>query len=241
MNQKIKEFFTNAKKTKEQKIKEAEDLERRQISLLNQPTDLAKILKDYRNNATPGYALLITGSWGAGKTHEITKKYLLPESIYYVSLFGLKNTDQIHSNVFAKIHPIKDLLNKSSKFLNGGEIASGALTLNIGNILPSIASGLIKSEIKKDKIIVFDDFERCSIPINDRLGAINTYVEHEECRVIVIGNDEKIKDEKFSEAKEKLFGITFEIKSDIEEVFENLASHYKDNNSLPLLIHFKEE
>jgi|GEM_PF-454131 len=241
MMQKIKDFFTTASKTVEEKERDTEDLEKEQIKLLEQPTDLAKILKNYRNNKNPGYALLITGAWGVGKTHEITKKYLLPSSIYYVSLFGLKDADQIHSNVFAKMHPVQSFIKNTAKGLEGGELGTEIFTLNLGNILPGVANALIKSDVKKDKIIVFDDFERCSIPINDRLGAINTYVEHNDCRVIVISNDEKIKDDDFSEAKEKLFGITFEIKSDVNDAFEKLSQHYKENKSHQLLIELKED
>lgn len=241
MLQKIKNLFTSATKTQKEKERVAKELEKEQIRLLNEPTELAKILRNYRNNEKPGYALLITGAWGVGKTHEITKRYLLPSSIYYVSLFGLKDVDQIHSNVFAKMHPIHSFIKNSTKSLEGGDVAAGILTLNIGNILPGIANALIKSEVKNDRIIVFDDFERCSIDIKDRLGAINTYVEHHDCRVIVISNDEKINNEHFSEAKEKLFGLTFEIKSHIEDIFEKLSSHHINNKSYPLLIELKEE
>lgn len=165
----------------------------------------------------------------------------MPSSIYYISLFGLKDADQIHANVFAKMHPVQSLIKNTAKGLGGGELGTEIFTLNLGNILPGVANALIKSDVKKHRIIVFDDFERCSIPIDERLGAINTYVEHNDCRVIVITNDEKIKDANFSEAKEKLFGITFEIKSDINDKFEKLAQHYKENKSHHILIELKEE
>lgn len=66
------------------------------------------------------------------------------------------------------------------------------------------------------KTIVFDDLERCSINLEDLFGAINKYVEHHGCKVIVIAHDDKLNDE-LTDKKEKIFGQVIKVTPDIEE------------------------
>jgi hypothetical protein len=76
----------------------------------------------------------------------------------------------------------------------------------------------------KDCLIVFDDLERCSIPIVDILGYINSFVEHESVKVIVVANEKDIENrgelEPYKTIKEKLVGKTLEVRS-----VESLAVH----------------
>ncbi len=83
-----------------------------------------------------------------------------------------------------------------------------------GNISYSIdLLELFKGDtIKNSKFIVFDDFERCKIEIDELLGYINYYVEHLDCKVIILCNEETIGDNKqYKSFKEKVIGHTFEI------------------------------
>ena len=41
-------------------------------------------------------------------------------------------------------------------------------------------------------MIVFDDLERCSIDITDLLGYINSFVEHEGVKVVVLADEGRI-------------------------------------------------
>jgi hypothetical protein len=79
-------------------------------------------------------------------------------------------------------------------------------SVNLKSIFPS----------PKDCLIVFDDLERCSIPISDTLGYINSFVEHEKVKVIVIANEKDIENrgeyERYKTIKEKLIGKTLEIR-----------------------------
>lgn len=63
----------------------------------------------YVGRLEPGYAVLVTGGWGSGKTHQI--KQVLPHThAYYVSLFGLDSPEAIEGQVFAAMYPGKALL-----------------------------------------------------------------------------------------------------------------------------------
>ena len=44
----------------------------------------------------------------------------------------------------------------------------------------------------KDSILIFDDLERCDCPINEILGYINTFVEHDGMKVILVANQKEI-------------------------------------------------
>lgn len=63
-------------------------------------TALANYLQYYSTLEKPGYAVLVTGPWGVGKTHQV--KQVIPESQrYYVSLYGLDSVNSIHDAVLA--------------------------------------------------------------------------------------------------------------------------------------------
>lgn len=47
-------------------------------------------------------------------------------------------------------------------------------------------------ECGKFEIISFDDFERCNIPVNELFGVINNLVEHCNCKVIILADEDNI-------------------------------------------------
>ena len=73
-------------------------------------------------------------------------------------------------------------------------------------------------EIKGNKILIFDDFERCNVNFDTLLGYINYFSEHCKCKIIIIGDEAKLQEKesenkglKFKDFKEKTIGRTFEI------------------------------
>lgn len=139
------------------------------------------------------------------------------------------------------MHPLQSFFKKGAESLKDTGIEATGLSLNLGSIAPTLANALLKSECKKDRIIIFDDFERCVVPIQERLGAINIYVEHEECQVIVISNDEKINTQEFSDAKEKLFGSTYKIEAETSSIFDIFISEYNESKNHNHLKNSKED
>ncbi|MGN6210489.1 P-loop NTPase fold protein [Asticcacaulis sp.] len=187
---------------------------------------LRDYLAYYQTCNAPGYAVLVTGAWGIGKTFQV--KNLLTESQrHYISLFGLQTTDEVHAEVAVSMDPN---LSKLKKLLKAGS--------DVGNAAPGpwkmtgAAGGMINSLIKtrtdNTKTIIFDDLERCSLDIKDTLGVINQYVEHYGCRVIVLAHDEKLAAE-FIEAKEKLFGQTIQIEPQIADAFTAFCEQQKSS------------
>lgn len=195
---------------------------------------LQSYLNYYLGLEKPGYAVLITGAWGTGKTHQV--KEAIPENRrYYVSLFGLTDIDQVSRAVFAEVHPglskLKSFLDKAEEV---GKSMSGIFALSAFGT--SGIRQLVKDEISTDRVLIFDDLERSTLAIDEKLGVINLFVEQLGCKVIVIANDKEIA-ERFDEKKEKLIGQTIRVEPRIDPAFEAFARKLKTKESEFVLRH----
>ena len=177
----------------------------------------------------PRYAVMLSGKWGAGKTHQvkkildelrsglggpITKPYVL------VSLYGLKSPEEIDDAMVAALHPWGD--NDGARIATS--VAKAVIKHRIGWEFPKIKSSDLISRMSAD-IFVFDDLERCSMPITDALGYINQLVERDGCKVIVLANQDEIKNQAdYLKGKEKLIGKTLEVEPDFKAAFSGFLT-----------------
>lgn len=181
-------------------------------------------LNYYLNTSTPEYAFLISGGWGAGKTHfiesfieEYNKKHADNNSgnkIIKISLFGFKTTSSIDEMIFQSLHPL--LGHRYTKL--AGNILKGALKLGCkidinGDSKPDVDINASLDKIKFSEIfstntdsgeiiIALDDLERTDIPLKEILGYVNYLVEISKVKVILIAN-EKILHEKDKSSEDK--------------------------------------
>ncbi len=192
---------------------------------------LSEYIADERDLA---YAVLLVGPWGVGKSYML-QDFLKSQGAkhLYVSLYGLSALSQIDDELFRQIHPV--LSSPAMKF--AGKLLKGAVkgTLKIdldgdgkddGSVsgeLPSIDMQKLFSK-PSDRLLVFDDLERCSIPIPQVLGYINSFVEHSECKAIIVANRLELEtnDPGFTRIKEKLIGQTLEVRPSVDFVYENI-------------------
>lgn len=209
--------------------------------------DISAFLKYYcAFPRPPQFAVLITGPWGCGKSHLIKEFFVsarpsdaksdMPRDLY-VSLYGIGNVQQIGDALFEQLHPI--LSSKGMKVL--GAIVRGFIKTTIKIDLDAAGKNqeTISSQIPdinlpeyltnvKDRVLVFDDLERCSMSPRDVLGYINSFVEHDDCKVIIIANEEEILKGEFADSykvmKEKLIGKTFEVIVEFDEAFDHFIS-----------------
>ncbi|END7170858.1 hypothetical protein ABNK97_000572 [Salmonella enterica subsp. enterica] len=178
----------------------------------------------YLNTSTPEYAFMITGGWGAGKTHfiesfikEYNKNAIDNQSgnkIIKISLFGFKTTSSIDEMIFQSLHPL--LGHRYTKL--AGNILKGALKLGCkidinGDSRPDVDINASLDKIKFSEIfstntdtgeiiIALDDLERTDIPLKEILGYVNYLVEISKVKVILIAN-EKILHEKDKSSEDK--------------------------------------
>lgn len=194
------------------------------------PTHLEKYIDYYKKLDAPGYAVLVTGEWGSGKTYQV-KHALDDDEYYYVSLFGLKTAEDIHSSVLAEIVLAKATEKKRNmgnwlaiQLSKGGKISKEVIREIANNKMLSKAADIISRHIIKiDRVVIFDDLERSQLSVKEQLGVINTYVEHHGCCTIVIAHHNKLAEE-FIDTKEKVFGQTIEIFPQIEKAFDGFCS-----------------
>lgn len=191
----------------------------------------------------PQYGVLLTGLWGSGKTwfiQDFVAKHLSePERILYLSLYGLQTFDDIESEFFRLLHPV--LGSKPVRIL--GRLARGVLKSSInfdwdgdgksdGSVSVGIPADKVLERISLDpnRILIFDDLERCSIPIADLLGYVNQFIEHGKIKAILIANEAellKLSPETgggYARIKEKLIGRTFEVVPEVHSALEHFAA-----------------
>ncbi|EAS1912084.1 hypothetical protein ABH34_10970 [Salmonella enterica] len=181
-------------------------------------------LNYYLNTSAPEYAFMITGGWGAGKTHfienfitEYNKNAIDNQSrnkIIKISLFGFKATSSIDEMIFQSLHPL--LGHRYTKL--AGNILKGALKLGCkidinGDSKPDVDINASLDKIKFSEIfstktdsgeiiIALDDLERTDVPLKEILGYVNYLVEISKVKVILIAN-EKILHEKDKSSEDK--------------------------------------
>lgn len=81
-----------------------------------------------------------------------------------------------------------------------------------------------------DCVFIFDDLERCQMPLPIVMGYINSFVEHQASKVIIVANESEIDRFKSTKAqnaedyrriKEKLVGKTFTVLYDLDSAIES--------------------
>ena len=196
--------------------------------------NILTFLNEYAEIPDPQYAIMLRGAWGCGKTFFI-RQWMeqlksnrdadkLKWQPIYVSLYGLTTTQQITEQINKEISPwlyskgmklAKNVLKVASKIalkydIDGDGKDEGSVTCDLDSIL------LLKeenSEIKGNKILIFDDLERCDVKLETLLGYINYFSEHCKCKVIIIGDENKISEKEDDKCKLKF--------KDFNETFKN--------------------
>lgn len=165
-------------------------------------TEAKEELINYICSTKINYALLISGTWGCGKTFFVKEfiKELEQENKFskinaiYISLYGLHDISEIKDKIV-----LCSIKNKKAQkiipYLNIGLSTISDIVSGITNVKK--ADEKIKSIInqiyKIDNLVIFiDDIERCDIDINSILGYINELVEHNDVKAVLIADEEKI-------------------------------------------------
>ena len=213
--------------------------------------DIVSIVIKYIDENLYNYAVMIDGEWGCGKTyfirenlqdklekHEKEREEKDRENkarrVVYVSLYGVKSLEEVSKQMLmesylAKTGKAKGILKKSA------EAAGTMLPIIFDIIKPAVGVEMDSENISKaiggflsvkDSILIFDDLERCDCPVNEVLGYINTFVEHDGMKVIIVANQKEIGKRTYFENLELKYlvaaheNIDFEKKSNKKSLFE---------------------
>lgn len=236
---------------------------------MSSPNEHIRVFLDYYCGLTgsPEYAILIKGPWGSGKSRFI--RGFLDElegkgkKSLYVSLYGVSSIEDIESEFFRQLHPI--LASKGAKLL--GKLFKGLIRASIkvdldgdgssdGNItINAPDDSFVKAmQSPEGRVLVFDDVERCSLPIAVVLGYINFFVEHSGLKVILVANEEEILAQEgksdvanpngtakkqsgntYERIKEKLIGKSFEITPETEAALNSFIEQIQCHRAMKLV------
>lgn len=192
-----------------------------------------KHIEEYLNyyiglEKSPEFAVLLNGEWGCGKTwfiQDYLKSYKCDTLKYlYVSLYGLNSISDIKKEFFKKLNPI--LASKGGLFT--GQILKLATNIFASADLDSVDISSLLTNLD-GYLLIFDDIERSSINLKLLLGYINQLVEHEQNKVIIIGDEKKFKEKEtiYENFKEKQIGQSFIVKPNTM----NAVSSFIDNSA----------
>ncbi len=192
-------------------------------------THLEDYLQYYSSVDAPGFAVLVTGAWGTGKTFQVLS-CLQKDDRIYVSLYGLKSTEQVHAEIFAAAHPSTASKRGFFDKFRGKDVGALGFSVPLG-FVPEIANAFLRNEVEAKRTLIFDDHERSNLPLNEVLGVINSYVEHKNFRVIVIAHDnEQLLGQEFKEVKEKTFGQTLLVEPQVDSALQRFLSEVKQQD-----------
>ena len=165
-------------------------------------------IKNYLENDKTRSAVMLTAPWGTGKSYYIRNNlshFLEKNKLGYaiVSIYGLSSIADINKELFLEIKFQKT--KRQCKWLAtfGKTIATGAVGIG-KTLLKNIAHIDIDFDLSepnykklydlvnlKDKLIIFEDIERSSVDIIEFLGYVNSLVEQDGVKVLLVANEQE--------------------------------------------------
>lgn len=196
--------------------------------------------------------------------------------LVYISLFGTNTVDDLYTSILIGISSAKgiDLINgvrDNSDTVKGGEefLKDRGVYKRIGNIN---FKGILLKGLKQipgfknievfskdvleglycfdDYCIVLDDFERSNINKMELFGILDILADQNGAKVIIVSNDDKIKDvynneeqnKRIEESKEKVIGLRISFNYDLDKAYDDILSGLQlDELSKSILTDYKEE
>lgn len=165
--------------------------------------ELNSFIKHYLEKDKSKSAIMLTGDWGIGKSYYIQNE-LVPflqknENIkcVIVSLYGLKTISEISKSIYLDLR-FKKLQAKSealtSVILAGKTIAKGIISYHGINLETSEKDmqQLYESIDLSGKLIILEDLERSQIDVLEILSYVNSLVEQDGIKVLLVANESEI-------------------------------------------------
>lgn len=209
---------------------------------MNEETFRKQLLDNLNSPSVKVVAL--TGEWGVGKTHfwKKTKESINEYQDFqtenarriscslYASLFGLKNKKELETRLLMSSASDEfGTESKSRRFVSSVKQATHWCTYHFGEQYKTIAAvgavlePFVFSSLVRDKLVVIDDFERAGkdFSVDELLGFVDTLINEQNCKVLLIFNKEKIEDKKdvWDRFHEKVIDIEMQLVRDTDLVY----------------------
>lgn len=213
--------------------------------------EIVDVLMNYIDENIYNYAVMIDGEWGCGKTYFIKERLCVElekheedkannksgykqKGIIYLSLYGVKSLEEISKKILMESYLTKT--GHAKGFLKKGTKIAGTMLPMLFDVIKPITGLELESEnvsnalgsflSVKDSILIFDDLERCNCPVNEVLGYINTYVEHDGMKVIIVANQKEIGKSAYLENQELKYLVAANENIKLEEDTEGKSNFY---------------
>jgi hypothetical protein len=195
------------------------------MSLALSKRNFVEILSDPENKV-----IALTGKWGTGKSFLWNELYRSSADAYVrdaikVSLFGVTSIGELKlrlaQGVIPKLQDNNALAENVRRALKGLRIVLRQVS-NRFDALDDLAL-LIAPSIIKGRFIVIDDIERKheKLSIDEILGFIDDCVQNLKCRILLILNDDKLKDRALWEQfREKVIDQELRLDTTPDEAFD---------------------
>ena len=163
--------------------------------------ELTQYIAHYVEKDKTKSAIMLTGDWGSGKSHYITNE-LIPrlESKFstqciIISLYGMDNISEISKQIFWDLKlkslnkkidsPIVKVIGKT--FFNS---IANKFNVDLDNIDSNLQK-IYESIDLSDKLIILEDVERSKIDILDILGYVNSLVDQDGAKFLLVANEKE--------------------------------------------------
>ena len=165
--------------------------------------ELSSYIRHYVEKDQTKSAIMLTGEWGTGKSHYI-KNELLPflasngkHKCILISLYGLSSVSDISKSIY---------LEARLGVLNAKSEGIAACKLGVTTVIKGVSSyfgielgaaektwqDLYQSIDLSGKLIILEDIERTKIDLLELMGYVNSLVEQDGVKVLLVANETEI-------------------------------------------------
>lgn len=180
--------------------------------------DLNKYIIHYLEHDKTHSAIMLSGPWGSGKSHYIEHS-LIPalkksggkkDRSIVISLYGIQDTSEISKEIYIELRSnwISRNAKNTEMFQTGKSVVkalfrgmTGLLNFDI-KISDKDLNAIYKAVDLSNKLIILEDIERSSIGIIELLGYINSLVEQDNVKILIVANEDALLSCEWSESDE---------------------------------------
>ncbi|PRP98547.1 hypothetical protein ENSA7_64900 [Enhygromyxa salina] len=187
----------------------------------------------------PGFAVLVNGQWGVGKTWFIKEKVIGNDhdDYLYVSLYGVSSEEEFFERALVQLNPWLENAGIAIAGRLVKALATMALSVSIGDGgkvggRADAAAGLIADAKQRGidsaidrRILIVDDVERSLMAPRQLWGLVNGFVEQRGAKLLIVANDDEFADvDEFRRTKEKNIEMTLTVQPDVAGALDSFIS-----------------
>ncbi len=165
--------------------------------------ELSSYIRHYVEMDKTKSAIMLTGEWGTGKSHYI-KNELIPflaenggHKSIFVSLYGLSSISEISKSIYLEAR--LGVLNAKSEGIAAGKLGVTTVIKGVSSFF-GIELGVSEDTLKQlyqsidlsGKLIILEDIERTQIDLLELMGYVNSLVEQDGVKVLLVANEKEI-------------------------------------------------